>query len=199
MVNKNKYIKSSLKCRLCYSNNIIKLIKFKSSPLGDHYIKSKRKKIADNLFPMELMKCSNCNYIFLKHFVDVKLSYENYIYNTKTTHGLTNHYDKWALNVKKNFNLNKKSLVLDIGSNDGSNLNSYKKIGINVLGVEPSKKISNLANRQGIKTFNNYFDIKIAKKIKKNYPKIDLITSNYTVANIYDLNDFFNNLSLNIR
>ena len=69
--------------------------------------------------------------------------------------------------------LEKKSLILDIGSNDGMLLSKFKKYGFKCLGIEPAKKIAKVANDRNIKTINSFFDNKttnlILKKYKNNY------------------------------
>ena len=66
----------------------------------------------------------------------------------------------------KDFNLNpKKSYIIDIGSNDGVALKPFKDLNFkNFLGVEPAKNLAKLANREKIKTFNGFLELKNLKK-----------------------------------
>ena len=61
-----------------------------------------------------------------------------------------------------------------MGSNDGAQLKQYKKLKWEVLGVESSKKIAEIANKQRLKTLPMFFNLKNAKKINK---KFDLINA----------------------
>ena len=53
-------------------------------------------------------------------------------------------YSKW---VTKKCNL-KNNLVMDIGSNDGTCLEEFKKKKLNVLGVDPASLPSSIANKK---------------------------------------------------
>ena len=70
----------------------------------------------------------------------------------------------------KELKLNKKkSYIIDVGSNDGVALKPFIEMGFKkVLGIEPAKNLSKLANKNKIKTFNGFLEKKNLKKIKKN-------------------------------
>jgi SAM-dependent methyltransferase len=71
---------------------------------------------------------------------------------------------------KKNFS------ILDIGSNDGTFLKTFKnKKNVNITGIESCKKISQIASKQGIKTVNKFFNYKSALKIDNNLEGFDCI------------------------
>ena len=78
-------------------------------------------------------------------------------------------------------NLNKKkSYIIDIGSNDGVALKPFLDLGFKkVLGIEPTKNLSKIANKNKIKTFNGFLEKKNLKKIKKN---ADLILASNVFA-----------------
>ena len=61
------------------------------------------------------------------------------------------------------FKLDNHSLVVDIGSNDGSCLSFFKK-SIGVVGVDPAKNIATIANKKGIKTIPSFFNSNVVKK-----------------------------------
>ena len=54
--------------------------------------------------------------------------------------------------------LNKKSYIIDIGSNDGVALNLFRFRFKKVLGIEPAKNLAKLANKNKIKTFNGFLE-----------------------------------------
>jgi hypothetical protein len=68
-------------------------------------------------------------------------------------------------------------------------LSGFKKQGIKILGVEPTN-IAKIANASGINTIQKYFDIKIAKQIKKRYGQASLITTTNTFAHMQTLGEF---------
>ena len=84
--------------------------------------------------------------------------------------------------------------ILDIGSNDGTFLESASNFSKNILGVDPAKNLSDIANEKGIRTINEFFSHKLAKKIKNKYGSTDFIISTNTFAHTPKINDFVEGL-----
>ena len=83
--------------------------------------------------------------------------------------------------------IKKKSYIIDIGSNDGIALKPFKSLGFkNILGIEPAKNLAKLANKNKIKTFNGFLNIKNLKKIKKG---ADIILASNVFAHSDDLKE----------
>ena len=70
------------------------------------------------------------------------------------------------INILMNLNSNpKKSYIIDVGSNDGVALKPFKDLKFkNLLGIEPAKNLAKLANRNKIKTLNDFLNKKSLKK-----------------------------------
>lgn len=185
-----KIIKKINCCRICYSEKIIKIFSNSPSPIGEAFVKKKCSDITQKKYPLNIVQCKNCGLSQLQHVVDPKVLYDSYIYETKTSYYLNNHYKILAKKLINKFNLGKKNFIVEIGSNDGTLLNNFKKKGLNILGIEPAIKISKIANQNNIRTMNKYFSAELAKKISKKYGKADLIIANNVFANVHDVNDW---------
>jgi len=113
--------------------------------------------------------------------VDPKKMFSNYLYTSSTSKSFRDHFVTAAKKYAKDLKLNKKkSLIIDIGSNDGVALKPFLEMGYkNILGVEPAKNLAKLANKDKIKTFNGFLEKKNFKKIKKN---ADLILASNVFA-----------------
>ena len=105
----------------------------------------------------------------------------NYLYTSSTSKIFRQHFIDAAKKYIKELKLNKKkSLIIDIGSNDGVALRPFFEMGFKkVLGVEPAKNLAKLANKNKIKTFNGFLNKANLKKIKKN---ADLILASNVFA-----------------
>ena len=67
-----------------------------------------------------------------------------------------------------------------MGSNDGIALKAFLDLGFHkILGIEPAKNLSKIANKKNIKTFNGFLEKKNLKEIKKN---ADLILASNVFA-----------------
>lgn len=172
-------------CRLCRSKNLELVYKFNQSPVGDDYSTTKYKK---KLYDLMLMLCKKCNFVQLSNVIDPKVVYGNYIYVTKTSHGLSEHFQKLAQNLIKKEIVKKKGKVLEIGSNDGTLLNFLKKKSDLVVAVDPA---AHLFKDKNVENIAALFSNKLAKKISESHGKFDTIIANNVLANIDDLDDIF--------
>jgi hypothetical protein len=84
------------------------------------------------------------------------------------------------------------SLVVDLGSNDGTLLRYFKQRGMSVLGVEPAAHIANQATADGVMSIDKFFSIEVAREIIQKYGYAKLITANNVFANIDNLNSWVN-------
>ena len=100
--------------------------------------------------------------------------------------------------MKKCLINNKEDYVCDIGCSDGSLLNNFKK-KMKTIGVEPTFA-GKEARKNGHKIIINYFDKKVALKIKKiTKGKLKLITFTNVFAHIVNFKQLINNLKILIN
>lgn len=172
-------------CRLCKSKALKKFFSFPSSPIGDDY--KAKPTMHQKKYPLDLYVCEECNFVQLGYVIDPKKVYGDYLYVTKTSSGLKQHFYKFFQFLKKKKLFKKNSKVLEIGSNDGTFQKFFHHFGCETLGIDPAKKINEETN---LKNISDFFSYNLAKKISNN--KIfDLILANNVVANIDDLDNFF--------
>ncbi len=144
------------------------------------------------------MFCKECNLVQLSHVVNPNLMFKNYLYVSSTSSVFIKHFESFAADVKKSLGLNKGDLVIDIGSNDGILLKPFKKIGLNVLGVDPAINVANIANKNGIKTICNYFVPKTAKIMVRNYGQAKVITAANVFAHTNDWDELVEAVNLTL-
>ena len=112
-----------------------------------------------------MVQCSSCRAVQLDYTVPKETMFMNHTYLSGTTKSLKQHFQKIAEHLnKKIHNLGLPKNILDIGSNDGTQLIEYKKLGFTTLGVESSENIAKIANHENrIPTLPNFFNEDIAK------------------------------------
>ena len=177
------------KCRYCKSKNLKSVIDLGRQPLANNLLKSINQRFKK--FPLNINFCKDCYNSQLSYVVNKKNLFKNYFYQSSTSDDLVDHFNKAAKNYIKKFKLNRNSRIMDIGSNDGIALQYYKNIGFkNLFGVEPSKNLSDMSNKKGIKTFNEFFSNKTTKKVGS----IDIVTLSNAFAHIHDTNKLLVNI-----
>ena len=172
-------------CRSCGEKNLKRVISLGYHPLANNLLNKKEDE--HELYPLELNYCSNCHNCQLSVAVDQKKMFSNYLYTSSTTKSFREHFIGATKQYIREFKLKKKSLILDIGSNDGVALKPFKDLGYkNILGVEPAKNLAKLANKNKIKTFNGFLEKKNLNRLGKN---ADLILASNVFAHTDKLNE----------
>ncbi len=181
-------------CKLCRSKNIDMVLHMLPTPFGDHYISSDELSLKEKTYPLDLYLCNDCGLTQLLEVLDAKKVYGRYIYKTSDSLGLVEHFDKSVSIIIEKFKPEKRSLIVDIGSNDGSYLKLYQSKGMEVLGVEPASSIAKDASLDNVPTINEFFSKKVAENIVKDCGKASIVTANNIFANIDNLHDFVHNV-----
>jgi len=166
-------------CRSCGNTNLKRVVSLGYQPLANNLLRKSNEEC--ELYPLEVNYCEKCYNCQLSVAVDPKKMFSNYLYTSSTSKLFRDHFVDAAKKYAKDLKLNKKkSLIIDIGSNDGVALKPFLEMGYkNILGIEPAKNLAKLANKNRIKTFNGFLEKKNLKKIKKN---ADLILASNVFA-----------------
>jgi SAM-dependent methyltransferase len=79
--------------------------------------------------------------------------------------------------------------VLDIGSNDGTQLKYYKALGYSVLGVESSKSTAAIANEHGIDTLEAFFNREVAQSLNRRFDLINAAGVFFHLEELHSVTD----------
>ena len=179
-------------CRLCDSSQIEQVLKLTSTPPGNNFLSLDQLKIKENFYPLTLIFCLDCKHVQLAEVVDPKILFQDdYKYVSGTSPVFVNHFKEYSKEISENYDLEEGSLVLDIGSNDGTCLKFFKNLGHRILGVDPATNIASKASSNGIPTIGDFFSEKLAKEQFANFGPAHLITSHNTCAHVDDLVGIF--------
>ena len=185
----SKYHKKN-ECRICSSNNLELILDLGEQPPSNAFIKKEDLEKHEDKFPLRLYLCKECYLLQLLDIVDKGILFKEYLYLTSASKPSVNHFKKYAYDVYEEFlKQSKNPLVIEIGSNDGTLLKEFKKLGATVLGIEPAKNIAKIANDAGITTENSFLNHHIVKK-KSLEKKASVIVGNNVFGHIDDLKEF---------
>ena len=161
-------------------------------PVNDYQLIGSRKK-EEVFFPAELMVSKSSGLAQLGTIVNKEIIFpKEYPYTSSTTKILRENFKDLYNESSKLLNLQKKDLIVDIGSNDGNLLSNYKNKH-KVLGVTP-ELIGKIAIKKGIETLIRYFDNATANIILKKYGKAKLITATNVFAHIDNIENVMKNI-----
>ena len=151
------------RCRLCNSKKIKKIIDFGSICSSSTFPQKDLK--YEKITPMVFVMCKDCGLAQLLHNYDLKELYnDNYGYRSGINPAMVKHLSEITGDIKKIVKFKKGDVALDIASNDGTLLKSYKSSNIKCIGIDPT--ISRFKN-----FFPKNFNISSAFFSKKKYLK----------------------------
>lgn len=177
-------------CRLCKAKNLKLILDLGKSPLPNAFLKKSQLSKPEPFFPLKVNFCTKCGQVQLSHVVSPELMFrDNYTYVSSTSPVMVDHFKAYANSVFKKLKLKKKDLVVEIGSNDGTLLKFFKKLGVEVLGVDPARNVAAQATKEGILTLPHFFSSKLAKQVIKKYGKAKVVTGNNVFAHIHNLDE----------
>ena len=183
-------------CRLCNSNNLKLAVPLLPTPVAEKYLTKKELKSKELYCPLDLYMCLDCGHVQLLDIVEPNFLYSNYTYSSGRSKGLVNHFREYAENICNKFNFKKDSLVVDIGSNDGTLLKFFREKKLKILGIDPATEIALKATKEGIETIPKFFNIKLANEILKKYGKAKIVTANNAFAHMDDLNEIVEGIKI---
>ena len=147
-------------------------------------------------FPLRLFWCNNCFLVQLLDIVDKEYLFKNYLYMTSASKPIVDHFKKYANEVYQEFLKEQNDpFVVEIGSNDGSLLAEFKKLGTSILGIEPATNLANLANQSDIPTKNSFFSSKIGHEIAQSR-NVTVVVANNVIGHVEDLQDLMNGVKI---
>ena len=166
-------------CRICDSDELIKLYS-----LGNLHISSFVKPGESGIkAPLEMVLCKKCKLVQLRHTAPQELLYARYYwYRSGVTDTMKKALADITEQIERMVHFHKGDVVLDIGSNDGTLLRSYKKINIVKVGVEPAENLKE-EGKKGVDIFINDF-WKAEEYQKKVSQKAKIITA---IGMFYDM------------
>lgn len=181
-------------CRLCGSTNLDIAFQLAPSPIGDAYVTADRLGELQPLFPIDQFICLDCGLAQLLDVIAPEVLYGDYIYVTASSLGLDKHFQRYADSVMDTLRPAVDSLVVDIGSNDGTLLRAFKGHGMRTLGVEPAEHIAEAATAAGVETIGRFFTPDLAREIRATHGHASVITANNVFANVDDLQSMTNGI-----
>jgi SAM-dependent methyltransferase len=107
-------------------------------------------------------------------------------YTTGNTKALRDNFVELYRECSAMLGLPAHDLIVDIGSNDSTLLANFKAPGHRVVGIEPTD-VGDIANKRDISTLKRYFNLDVAREIKRDHGQASVITATNCFAHIEDV------------
>jgi SAM-dependent methyltransferase len=174
-------------CRLCGGIDLELVLPIAPSPIGDAYVPKDKLGEAQGLYPLDLYLCRGCGHVQNVDIVDPEILFRDYTYVTSSSAGLVDHYRRYSDEVVARFSPAPESLVVEIGSNDGTLLRFFREHRLRVIGVDPATRIATEASASGIPTLPEFFDQPLGRAIREQHGAAAIVTANNVFAHSDDL------------
>ena len=182
-------------CQICNEKKLVKLLTLGHQPVVQEYLSESQLSDSETTYPLNLCRCTKCGLVQIDYIVDPKVVFpDTYPYRTGLTNMLIKNFESLSENLKARGYVKNEGLIIDIGSNDGTLLKPFQKMGMRVLGVEPTNA-AKTANENGIKTIQKYFDQKTVANIINKFGKAKIITATNVFAHINDTHSLIKNIA----
>lgn len=175
------------RCQLCESQALTLILSLAATPPANAFVSGAELGQDQPYFPLDVFQCEDCHHVQLLDVVNPAVLFENYVYVSGTSQAFVRHFESYAATLSKRLSPLADSLIVDIGSNDGTLLSFFKQRGYRVLGVDPARKIAANASAAGFETLPLFFTPDLAGKIVTERGPATIVTANNVFAHAEDL------------
>ena len=183
-------------CQITGSKNLIEAIDLGFQPPCGTLLTKDTLGNPETYYPLRLMVCPESGLGQIDYVLGNKICFPiDYPYRPGISKPLVEHLKRLADEVISDNKLESNSLVVDVGSNDGTLLSFFKKRGMKVLGVEPTN-MAKAANKDGVKTIQDFFTEKVAKDIVKKHGQAKIITMTNVFAHMATLGEVMRGVAI---
>jgi hypothetical protein len=176
-------------CQICGSSDLELVLDCGHQPLCDSLLTAADLDRPERTYPLRLFRCLRCANAQLDYVVaGEEVYHREYPYRSGITRELSEYQKAMSADLIGKLGIAEGSLVVDIGSNDGTLLGGFQRRGMRVLGVEPTN-ISQIAIADGVDTVQAFFTEALAREIVRDRGDAALVTATNVFAHMATLGE----------
>lgn len=162
-----------MRCRICNAEQLDVAVDLGLQPWANHFLRPEDAG-KEPFYPLRVVHCANCAAAQLDYTVPKETMFAHHTYVSGTTHTLRRHFLDTAKGINARFFADTPGkTILDIGSNDGTQLLQYRALGYETLGVESCREVAEQAIAQGMPTEIAFFNADWARKTGRQFHLIN--------------------------
>ncbi|MBC8481881.1 MAG: class I SAM-dependent methyltransferase [Planctomycetes bacterium] len=182
---------ADFECRSCRKKQVQTFLDLGHSPIADRILTEKQLSAPEPRFPLQVGFCQNCSLVQILQTVPPEVLFCNdYPYYSSVSQHLLEHSKENVMDLIKKRDLNSKSFIVELASNDGYLLKNYVENSIPCLGIDPAQGPADTAQKSGVNTLCTFFTNQLAEKLKAEQKTADVIHANNVLAHVADTNGF---------
>jgi SAM-dependent methyltransferase len=179
------------RCRSCHGDRVRQFLSLGDLPLPDAFLRHDQLEESEPRFPLDVAFCEQCSLVQLLGDVPAEQMFvDNYLYFSSYSDLILEHSRIHAEGLIERYQLDERSLVVELASNDGYLLRNFADAHVPVLGIDPAPEPAAAARELGIETIQEFFGLDLARRLVAGGQRADVIIANNVMAHVPDLNDF---------
>ncbi len=185
-----------MKCRLCGADADTVFVDLGSAPPSNSFLSQAQLDEPEVHYPLKVVVCDRCRLVQIQEYKKSSEIFDrNYVYFSSVSRTWVDHARRYADAIIGRLGLDRGSLVVEVGANDGYLLQFFRKKGIPCLGVEPTHSTAAAAAARGIEIVEEFFGLDLAARLAGSRGYADLIVGNNVFAHVPDSHDFVSGLA----
>jgi SAM-dependent methyltransferase len=177
-------------CRLCGSRSLTPIVDLGEQMLASAFVSdAKLDRVPSRSVPLELVRCNPhldetaCGLVQLRHTFPADIMYTDYWYLSGVNQTMRDALAAITAKATDYVELGAGDIVVDIGCNDGTLLNSYKVAKLDRVGFDPAQNFADAKDE--FTRVTSYFTLDKYRAVRGD-KKAKVVTS---IAMFYDLED----------
>jgi len=162
------------------------------SPISNAFVRPELVASSEKFYPLKLYACDSCWLVQIEDHETPDIHFHgNYMYFSSFSDSWLQHARRFAGESASRFNLGPRSLVVEVGSNDGYLLQYFVEREIPCFGVDPAANCATSAWRERhVQTEISFFGKHVAERLRAKWGPADLTIANNVLAHVPHINDF---------
>jgi SAM-dependent methyltransferase len=193
------HVSALARCRSCSAGSLELVLSLGRTPLANALLKAEQLAEPEPTFELDLVFCPTCALVQITETVPPEQLFSHYLYSSSYSDTMVQHSEELSRQLVTSRRLDESSLVIEVASNDGYLLQFYKRAGIPVLGIDPAANVAKVAEGRGIPTLVSFFGEDLARTLRGEGRRADVIHANNVLAHVADLNGFVAGLALTLK
>ena len=133
-------------CRGCSAQLSLTFLDLGASPIANDLISGETLVSPEVFYPLHVMTCTNCSLVQIPEVAKREALFRSdYVYFSSYSTSWLEHSQAYASKMIKLLDLSNQDLVIEVARNDGYLLQYFTENGVQVLGIEPSSGVAEVA------------------------------------------------------
>jgi SAM-dependent methyltransferase len=187
-------------CRSCGESDQGLILSLGCLPLANRLLTHDQLDQPEPRYPLDLVRCARCGLVQITETVPPEQLFREYAYLSSCSDSVLDQARGLVEQLIAQHGLDARSLVIEIGSNDGYLLQYYARAGIPVQGIEPALNVARIAERQrGVPTLPGFFGRRLAQHLCRQNRMADVVHAHNVLAHAADLNSLVSGIRMILK